>query len=158
VPGPQSGHTQTTSSEHSLRRPRPYPAESAPRPSQVPPGCQPYRIEADDPRNSWVIEHDRPRDLYDQGPYGTPGWRPDPRTGRHRRGERPDPIPAPATKDEYEARLREIAFERFMSKSAGLAAAHVSHRKPSIATRIGTAFKRAIHRITRTPSLAPSAL
>jgi hypothetical protein len=95
----------------------------------VPPVYWPDRSSADDPRNTWVIEHDRPRDFYDRGPYGTPGWRPDPRTGRHRRGERPDPIPAPATKEDYEARLREIAFERFIRKSAGLAAAHVSHRK-----------------------------
>jgi hypothetical protein len=95
----------------------------------VPPVYWPDRSSADDPRTTWVIEHDRPRDFYDRGPYGTPGWRPDPRTGRHRRGERPDPIPAPATKEDYEARLREIAFERFIRKSAGLAAAHVSHRK-----------------------------
>lgn len=70
-------------------------------------------------------------------------------TGRHRRGERPDPLPAAATREEYEARLREIAFQRFMKKSAVLAAAHVSHRKPSIAARIGAAFKRAVHRVTR---------
>jgi hypothetical protein len=129
----------------------------APRPVQVAPAYQPYRTEAEDPRNTWVIEHDRPRDFYDRGPYGTPGWRPDPRTGRHRRGERPDPIPAPATKEEYEARLREIAFERFLKKSSGLAAAHVSHRKPSIAARIGAAFKRTVHRITRTPRLVATA-
>lgn len=157
VPGHQSGSTQTSSSEHSLRRPRPYPAKPAPRPDQDLP-YWPLRTEADDPRNTWVIEHDRPRDFYNRGPYGTPGWRPDPRTGRHRRGEGPDPIPAPATKEDYEARLREIAFERFIRKSAGLAAAHVSHRKPSIAARITVAFKRAVHRATRTPRLAPSAL
>lgn len=156
--------------------PESYPNTTAPWHNQVPPTFPPYRTEADGPRNSWVIEHDRPRDFYDRGPYGTPGWRPDTRTGRHRRGEspvpipqsehpelipqsqRPDPIPAPATKEEYEARLREIAFERFMRKSADLAAAHVSHRKPSIATRIAAAFKRAIHHTTRTQRLAPSAL
>lgn len=76
------------------------------------------------------------------------------RTGRHRRGEHPDPLPAPATLEAYEARLREIAFQRFLRKSAGLAAAHVSHRRPSIAGRIGAAFKRAVHRVTRSPRLA----
>ncbi|WP_205326671.1 hypothetical protein [Glycomyces sp. YM15] len=78
-------------------------------------------------------------------------------TGRHRRGERPDPIPAPATREAYEARLREIAFQRFLRKSADLAAVHVSHRKPSLAARIGTAFKRAVHAITRTPRLTSAA-
>ncbi|GAA1662794.1 hypothetical protein GCM10009830_05110 [Glycomyces endophyticus] len=29
------------------------------------------------------------------GPFGSPGWYPDLRTGRHRRGEAPDPIPRP---------------------------------------------------------------
>ncbi|THV40874.1 hypothetical protein [Glycomyces buryatensis] len=35
----------------------------------------------------------RPHDPDDPGVFGTPGWRPDPRTGRHRRGELPDPLP-----------------------------------------------------------------
>ena len=152
----EHGQTQTTSSEHSLRRPRPYPAEPAPRTDQVPPAYWPARTEADDPRNTWVIEHDRPRDFYNRGPYGTPGWRPDPRTGRHRRGEAPDPIPAPATKEDYEARLREIAFERFIRKSAGLAAAHVSHRKPSVAVRFGKWFKASVRTVTRAQRPSPS--
>jgi hypothetical protein len=35
----------------------------------------------------------RPDDPEDPGVFGSPGWRPDPRTGRHRRGELPDPMP-----------------------------------------------------------------
>ncbi len=35
----------------------------------------------------------KPHDPEDPGPYGTPGWFQDRRTGRHRRGELPDPIP-----------------------------------------------------------------
>ncbi|GAB3655552.1 hypothetical protein [Glycomyces tarimensis] len=37
----------------------------------------------------------KPFDPLDPGPFGTPGWRPDNRTGRHRRGELPDPEPEP---------------------------------------------------------------
>ncbi|GAB3655990.1 hypothetical protein GCM10028833_31140 [Glycomyces tarimensis] len=35
----------------------------------------------------------KPHDPEDPGTYGTRGWRPDKRTGRHRRGELSDPIP-----------------------------------------------------------------
>lgn len=35
----------------------------------------------------------RPHDPLDPGPYGSPGWFQDRRTGRHRRGELPDPLP-----------------------------------------------------------------
>ena len=35
----------------------------------------------------------KPHDPLDPGVYGTPNWRPDPRTGRHRHGELPDPHP-----------------------------------------------------------------
>jgi hypothetical protein len=80
------------------------------------------------------------------------------RTGRHRRGEQPDPLPRPATREAYEERLREIAFERFIRKSAGLAAAHASHRRPSIATRLGAAFKRAVRHVTRASRPAPAAV
>jgi hypothetical protein len=43
------------------------------------------------PGDTWIIDRDRPHDPDDPGPYGTSGWRPDPRTGRHRRDELPDP-------------------------------------------------------------------
>ncbi|WP_205324581.1 hypothetical protein [Glycomyces sp. YM15] len=36
---------------------------------------------------------EKPYDPLDPGPYGTPGWQPDPRRGRRRRGELPDPLP-----------------------------------------------------------------
>jgi hypothetical protein len=41
----------------------------------------------------------KPADPEDPGVFGSPGWRPDTRTGRHRRGELPDPMPPenPAT-------------------------------------------------------------
>ena len=35
----------------------------------------------------------KPHDPLDPGPYGSPGWFQDRRTGRHRRGELPDPLP-----------------------------------------------------------------
>jgi hypothetical protein len=44
------------------------------------------------PGDTWEIGG-KPRDPDDPGPYGSAGWRPDPRTGRHRRNELPDPIP-----------------------------------------------------------------
>jgi hypothetical protein len=44
------------------------------------------------PGDTWMIGG-KPYDPDDPGPYGNPLWRPDRRTGRHRRGERPDPIP-----------------------------------------------------------------
>ncbi|MFG3338230.1 hypothetical protein [Glycomyces sp. NPDC048151] len=43
------------------------------------------------PGDTWMIGG-KPFDPDDPGPYGNPRWRPDRRTGRHRRGERPDPI------------------------------------------------------------------
>jgi hypothetical protein len=45
------------------------------------------------PGDDWLIDHDRPYDVLDPGPFGSPGWFPDRRTGRHRRDELPDPIP-----------------------------------------------------------------
>jgi hypothetical protein len=44
------------------------------------------------PGDTWEIGG-KPRDPDDPGPYGSAGWRPDSRTGRHRRDELPDPIP-----------------------------------------------------------------
>jgi hypothetical protein len=43
------------------------------------------------PGDTWIIDRDRPHDPHDPGPFGSPDWRPDNRTGRHRRGELPDP-------------------------------------------------------------------
>jgi hypothetical protein len=45
------------------------------------------------PGDDWLIDRARPYDVLDPGPFGSPGWFPDRRTGRHRRGELPDPIP-----------------------------------------------------------------
>ncbi|MEV3938347.1 hypothetical protein AB0K52_20515 [Glycomyces sp. NPDC049804] len=42
------------------------------------------------PGDTWIIDRDRPQDLHDPGPFSSPDWRPDTRTGRHRRGELPD--------------------------------------------------------------------
>lgn len=46
------------------------------------------------PGDTWIIDANRPYDPYDPGPYGSPGWYQDERTGRHRRDETPDPLPA----------------------------------------------------------------
>jgi hypothetical protein len=43
------------------------------------------------PGDTWIIDRERPHDPLDPGPYGSPGWYADTRTGRHRRGELPDP-------------------------------------------------------------------
>lgn len=43
------------------------------------------------PGDTWIIDRNRPHDPIDPGPYGSPGWFADNRTGRHRRGELPDP-------------------------------------------------------------------
>ncbi|MQM28383.1 hypothetical protein [Glycomyces albidus] len=45
------------------------------------------------PGDDWLIDTDRPYDVLDPGPFGSPDWFPDRRTGRHRRNELPDPIP-----------------------------------------------------------------
>jgi hypothetical protein len=45
------------------------------------------------PGDTWIIDRSRPYDVHDPGPFGSPGWFPDHRTGRHRRDELPDPIP-----------------------------------------------------------------
>ncbi|HEX2144678.1 MAG TPA: hypothetical protein VHG10_09240 [Glycomyces sp.] len=46
------------------------------------------------PGDTWIIDTNRPYDPYDPGPYGSHGWYQDERTGRHRRDETPDPLPA----------------------------------------------------------------
>lgn len=43
------------------------------------------------PGDTWIIDRQRPHDPLDPGPYGSLGWYIDQRTGRHRRGELPDP-------------------------------------------------------------------
>ncbi|MDA1362673.1 hypothetical protein O1R50_23830 [Glycomyces luteolus] len=48
------------------------------------------------PGDTWIIDANRPYDPFDPGPYGSPGWYKDERTGRHRRDETPDPLPAEA--------------------------------------------------------------
>ncbi|MFC3493190.1 hypothetical protein [Glycomyces rhizosphaerae] len=45
------------------------------------------------PGDTYLIDRARPFDVLDPGPFGSPGWFPDRRTGRHRRDELPDPIP-----------------------------------------------------------------
>ena len=45
------------------------------------------------PGDTWIIDERRPYDVLDPGAFGSPGWFPDRRTGRHRRDELPDPIP-----------------------------------------------------------------
>lgn len=45
------------------------------------------------PGDTWIIDRQRPHDPLDPGPYGSPGWYADKRTGRHRRGELPDSPP-----------------------------------------------------------------
>jgi hypothetical protein len=44
--------------------------------------------------DTWIIDANRPYDPFDPGPYGSRGWYKDERTGRHRRDETPDPLPA----------------------------------------------------------------
>jgi hypothetical protein len=124
------------------------------------------------PGDTWIIDRSRPHDPDDPGSFGSPGWRPDSRTGRHRRDELPDPIPpwerepsperaeesssaperppvrprrpprfwqedegsetgskAPQEESFQFETLRERAWDRFMIKSAPLAAAHWADRR-----------------------------
>lgn len=78
-------------------------------------------------------------------------------TGRHRREDQPvapveplDPFrrPAPRSEAEYTAKLQEIAWARFLRKTADLAACHVRQPKPPLLTRLISAFKR-VAAITR---------
>ncbi|WP_199039441.1 hypothetical protein [Glycomyces salinus] len=80
------------------------------------------------PGDTWEIGG-KPADPDDPGPYGSRGWYQDTRTGRHRRNELPDPPePEVSTQEsgsEYRFdRLREDAWDDFMTDSAPLAAAH----------------------------------
>jgi hypothetical protein len=56
------------------------------------------------PGDTWLIDRNRPHDVLDPGPFGSPGWFPDRRTGRHRRDELPDPIPWWEIEEEPEKR------------------------------------------------------
>lgn len=102
----------------------------------------------------------KPHDPLDPGPWlwrADPEFQPDRRTGRHRRGELPDPIPEPrrprphpepaATFD----KLREDAWHRFLDQSQVLAAAHTTPRKPTLAARLRTTLRRTVRHLTRIP-------
>lgn len=84
---------------------------------------------------------ERPNDPHDPGPYGSPGWSVDKRTGRHRRGEIPDPPSEtkPRASNErrsrfwpeeddgqrhYFGKLREDAWTAFLADSDELFQAH----------------------------------
>ncbi|MCH7231840.1 hypothetical protein L0U85_13395 [Glycomyces sp. L485] len=96
------------------------------------------------PGDTWEIGG-RPADPDDTGAFGTPGWRPDTRIGRHRRGELPDPLPAspePSIEPDRPSprprprswpdepyrfsKLREDAWDRFLVDSEPLANAHTT--------------------------------
>ncbi|WP_100447821.1 hypothetical protein [Glycomyces xiaoerkulensis] len=85
------------------------------------------------PGDEWKIGG-RPHDPDDPGPYGTPGWRPDRRIGRHRRGELPDPLPETDPTDQEPQRfprLREDAYRAFIRDSEELHQAHFRSPEPS---------------------------
>jgi hypothetical protein len=105
----------------------------------------------------------KPYDPLDPGPWlwkADPGFQPDRRTGRHRRGELPDPLPETRRPRLYLepaaafGNLREDAWTRFLDGSAVLAQAHTAPRKPSFATRVRTFLGGAVRRITRTARLS----
>ncbi|MDN3241840.1 hypothetical protein [Glycomyces tritici] len=68
------------------------------------------------PGDDWLIDNNRPYDVLDPGPFGSPEWFPDRRTGRHRRDELPDPIPWWETEEEPEkaewAKHAEALYDR----------------------------------------------
>jgi hypothetical protein len=90
-----------------------------------------------------------PYDEFDPGPWP---WRPDNgyrrdlRTGRHRRGEAPDPF----------TKLREDAWARFLASSEVLAQAHVTRPRRFRLRALGAALRRAVRRITRGSRPAPA--
>lgn len=77
--------------------------------------------------SSWRIG-EKPYDPLDPGPYGSPGWRPDPRRGRRRHGELPDPLPEAAPGF---SPLREAAYRDFLRDSEELHLAHLAPPEPS---------------------------
>lgn len=121
--------------------------------------------------DTWLIGG-KPHDPLDPGPWmwnPAPDFQPDRRTGRHRRGELPDPIrkdrrdprirlervhrPSPHRAGDVRtlppidpfARLREDAWARFLDHSTELAVAHNGREKPSRARRF---FKRLLALLT----------
>jgi len=59
------------------------------------------------PGDTWIIDRDRLHDPLDPGPFGSPEWRPDNRTGRHRRDELPDaPFDIEPNRPPYERTTR----------------------------------------------------
>lgn len=77
--------------------------------------------------DTWLIGG-KPRDPHDPGPWlwnGDTNYQRDNRTGRHRRGELPDPAPRAAfDAAQVFTRMREEAWTRFLESSEPLAAAH----------------------------------
>ncbi|MDA1361203.1 hypothetical protein O1R50_16345 [Glycomyces luteolus] len=59
---------------------------------------------------TWRIG-EKPYDPLDPGPYGTPGWQPDPRRGRRRRGELPDPQPEERWNERVPSEWRSDPFD-----------------------------------------------
>ncbi|MEV3937776.1 hypothetical protein AB0K52_17565 [Glycomyces sp. NPDC049804] len=92
----------------------------------------------------------KPYDPLDPGPWlweADPAFQSDRRTGRHRRGELPDPrrprpYPEPAVTF---GKLREDAWTRFLDHSAVLAQAQLEPRREG---RFKAALLRALRRIT----------
>ena len=78
-----------------------------------------------------------PYDEFDPGPWPwrpDNSFRPDTRTGRHRRGEAPDPF----------TKLREDAWTRFLETSEILAQAHLAKSRPNLLQRFKSAVKRLV--------------
>ncbi|WP_026923142.1 hypothetical protein [Glycomyces arizonensis] len=63
------------------------------------------------PGDDWEIGG-RPYDPDDPGPYGSPGWYQDQRTGRHRRAELPDPLPSDTDDEEPTRPHRPLQSDR----------------------------------------------
>ncbi|WP_026925412.1 hypothetical protein [Glycomyces arizonensis] len=78
------------------------------------------------PGDDWKIGG-KPHDPDDPGPYGSPGWYQDRRTGRHRRNELPDPLPEETTAF---SPMREAAYLAFIRDSEELHQAHYETDEP----------------------------
>ncbi|WP_100445858.1 hypothetical protein [Glycomyces xiaoerkulensis] len=128
------------------------------------------------PGDTWQIGG-RQHDPHDPGPYGTSHWRQDHRTGRHRRGELPDPLPpeprpaprprrywepsAPAD-DDYLGWDREDAWEAWIRDSEPLARAHHTAAERECGRQIALLIRLirwilaviAFHRASRVPEEA----
>jgi hypothetical protein len=91
---------------------------------------------------AWRIG-EKPHDPLDPGPFGTPGWQPDPRRGRRRRGELPDPLPTERRRPSQVrpeplepqdlSPMREAAYRAFLRDSEEL---HMAHLEPSEPNRV----------------------